>query len=247
MQVTDHVKLTGTAVLATSDVFCWSCALLGDFVQSPGTVRLTDRSELAGVNVPLLCIVVFTLTLNGVFVLIDGGAVTVTPVTLRSAWAVTAVVSGPPFALLLAPFGSLTCIWSMATAAEPLKSWFDWPEQVTDQVLLTWTTVLTGSELFCATWLPAGLFVQSAGVLRSIVVSVFTGVMAPLLWSDAVTVTLNAVLAFPPAGAETVTPVTLTSASPVTAVVPVAEPVSLPGVGSEMWSWSTATRAFPEN
>jgi hypothetical protein len=38
--------------------------VFGVFAQSPGAVRLTVRSALAGVNVPLLCMVLFTVTLN---------------------------------------------------------------------------------------------------------------------------------------------------------------------------------------
>ena len=247
MHVIDQVKLTGTAVLATSAVSCWSCGVFGVFAQSPGAVRLTERSVLAGENVPLLCIVLFTVTLNAVFACAVGGALTVTLETFSSEVASTAVVAGPPLPLLFAPFESLTCCWSIATDAEPLKSWFEWLVQVTDHVLVTGTAVLITRLPSCCTWVPLGAFVQSAGVLRLRVESTFTGVTPPLLCSVAVIVTLNAVFVFALAGDEAVTLETFTSDVPVTAVVALPCPLLFVGVGSLTWSWSTATLASPVN
>jgi len=51
-------------------------------------------------------------------------------------------------------------------------------------------------------------------------VSVFTGVVGPLLWMVAVTVTLNAVPVFALAGADTDTAFTFTSAVPATIALP---------------------------
>ena len=95
----------------------------------------------------MLCVVLVTVTLNAVLVVTVAGAAMLALVIFSSAVAVTAVVALPLVALLFAVLESLTCCWSIATDAEPLKLWFDWPVQVTDQLALTGVAVLVASEV----------------------------------------------------------------------------------------------------
>lgn len=92
--------------------------------------------------------------------------------------------------------------------------------------------MLAASGLSCSTWLPAGVFAQSAGAFRSSVLSTFTGVTVPLLWRVAVTVTSKALLTLALTGADTAVLKTLMSASPVTAVVALPAPLLFAAVGS---------------
>lgn len=106
-QFTDQVALTGVATLGASGVSATTWDPLGDTEQSPGAVKLRVVSELTGFTVPLLWMVAFTVTLNGVPALVEAGAATLVLVTLTSAVAVM-LVDAPPVALLLAAAGSLT-------------------------------------------------------------------------------------------------------------------------------------------
>jgi hypothetical protein len=81
-----------------------------------------------------------------------------------------------------------------------------------------------------------GVLVQSAGTVRSNVVSTLAGVSGPLLCTVASTVTLKAVPAFSLAGAATVTVVTLMSAVDPTSVVAVPLALSLAPLESLRWS-----------
>jgi hypothetical protein len=95
----------------------------------------------------------------------------------------------------------------------------------------------------CTIWLPAGVLLQSSGVLSESIVSTFTGVTGPLLCNVAVTCTLNGVPVGELVGADTETPVTFTSAWPVTFVEELPLPLSFADDGSLTCSWSTAADA----
>jgi hypothetical protein len=84
-QVTDQVFWTGSDVLEfrLRPVSLWLPA--GAFVQSAGTVRSRVASAVAALTGPLLCKVALTVTLKGLPVLAEAGAVTVTLVTFTSA------------------------------------------------------------------------------------------------------------------------------------------------------------------
>jgi hypothetical protein len=104
------------------------------------------------------------------------GALTVTPVTLRSAAAVMVVVADPAvWPLLLPVLGSETCIWSMAAEAEAVKDLPPSVVQVTEKVAGTVVAVDVGRLVF---WTVTGLVedvVQLAGRFRVRVVSTLVG------------------------------------------------------------------------
>jgi len=119
VQVTDQVSgLPGTvvAVDVASDVSCTVCGFAEDVVQSPGSVNVNVVSTVVGPYGPLLCRPAVAVTLNGEPPALEAGLLTVTPVTLMSDVAPMSVVL-LPLPLLLLPFGSLTCSWSVAAEA----------------------------------------------------------------------------------------------------------------------------------
>ena len=178
--MTDQVTgLAGTVVAEDvgSDVLSTVCGLAEPVVQSPGRLNVNVVSTSVGPYVPLLCSEAEAVTLNADPAVLLGGLLTVTPFTLMSDVPVMFVLA-PPLALLFAPFGSVTCSWSIAADAVTEKLWLEALAQVTDQVTgLAGTVVVVdaGSEV---SWLVCGLteeVVQSAGMLRVNVVSVFVG------------------------------------------------------------------------
>jgi len=249
VQVTDQVSgLAGTvtAVEAASDVSCTVCGFADDVVQSAGMLSVNVVSAFVGLDGPLLCTLAEAVTLNAVPAAFDAGDDTVTLFTLRSDVVVMFVVAVPP-PLSFPVVGSLTCSWSMTTVAPAEKLWFEGTVQLTDHVWLTCTAVLVARLLSCTTWLPDGVFVQSTGPLSVSIASTFTGVTLPLLCSVAVTWTLNGVPDGALPGAETLTPLTFTSAVPLTAVDELPLPLLLPLTGSLTCSWSMAAEAVTEN
>jgi hypothetical protein len=243
LQVTDQVALTGEAVLVASAVLSTACVVFGVFVQSAGTLRLRVASAVTG-PAPLLCRLAATLTLNAVAAGEVAGAVTVTALTLRSACARIAVVA-LPLPLSFPGVGSLTWSWSMLTAAEPLKAWFELLEQLTDQVALTGAATLGASAVSCTVCAPPGVLVQSPGTVRSSAVSVFTGFTVPLLWMFALTVTLKEAPAVAEGGAETEALLTLTSDVAWIAVEPLPEPLLFKVSGSFTCSMSSVAVTDP--
>jgi hypothetical protein len=136
VQVTDQaIGLPGTTVAAEvpSTVSCAVCGFADDVVQSAGRLNVKVVSTFVGPYGPLLWTVACAVTLNGEPPALDAGLLTATLVTLMSEVAPTSVVL-LPVALSFAPFGSLTCSWSVATAAVTGKLWLDTVVQVTDQL-----------------------------------------------------------------------------------------------------------------
>ena len=168
MQVTDQeAGATGNVVgVETGNEVLFSITGFVDpVVQSPGSVSVMVVSTLVGPYGPLLWITALPVTKNGVPTAAEPGAVTLTLLTFTSDSPRRFVVLGALVPMLLAPFGSVVCAWSMATVVVVVKLCVDGLVQVTDQVGPTLASTDIPRDVF---WIVCGFdedVVQSVGRL----------------------------------------------------------------------------------